>query len=120
MIKMLQRKLRQWVLSVPPPPEPQSAVSSRLQMLLDSRPAVLAWQIDNGFLVMRQDFHREHSHIHYCADHQAIADYMIQTAAQAVLWPVNANGGVNTSHLSANVGYATNAKATPSYRPGVI
>jgi hypothetical protein len=108
MFRSLQNKLRQWVLSAPPPPMnvPQSVVESRLHTLMESRPTVLAWQIDNGFVLVHRDIHREETRIHYCADHQAIADYLISTAAQKTLFPSSAG--------------LANVKAAPSYRPGVI
>ena len=106
MFRSLQNKLRQWVLSVPPPPMPHTAVESRLQTLMESRPTVLAWQIDNGFILAHRDIHREETRIHYCADHQAIADHLISTAAQKTLFPSSAG--------------LVNVKAAPSYRPGVI
>ena len=109
MFRSLQNKLRQWVLSAPPLPEtnvPQSVVESRLHTLMESRPTVLAWQIDNGFILAQRDIHREETRIHYCTDHQAIADYLISTAAQKTLFPSSAG--------------LANVKAAPSYRPGVI
>jgi hypothetical protein len=109
MFRSLQNKLRQWVLSAPPLPPmkvPQSAVESRLQTLMDSRPTVLAWQIDNGFVLVHRDIHREETRIHYCADHQAIADHLVSTAAQKTLFPSSAD--------------LTNVKTAPSYRTGVI
>lgn len=106
MFRSLQNKLRQWVLSASPPPIPQTAVESRLHTLMDSRPTVLAWQIDNGFILVHRDIHREETRIHYCVDHQAIADHLISTAAQKTLFPSSAG--------------LVNVKAAPSYRPGVI
>jgi len=106
MFRSLQNKLRQWVLSVPPPLMPQTAVESRLQTLMESRPTVLVWQIDNGFILVHRDIHREETRIHYCVDHQAIADHLISTAAQKTLFPSSAG--------------LVNVKAAPSYRPGVI
>lgn len=117
MIKMLQQKLRQWVLRGPPLPIPSSAVESRLQTLMGSRPTMLAWQIDNGFVVVRHDDLRDQMRIHFCADHQAIADYLISSAAQQSLFPSEkaiSGETIRTMHTTQN------AKATPSYRPGVI
>lgn len=116
MIKMLQRKLRQWVLG-PSEPVQESVVSSRLQMMMDSRPTVLAWQIDNGFVVVRRDDLRDQTRIHFCADHQAIADYLISSAAQRSLFP---GEGAISGETIRTMHTTQNAKATPSYRPGVI
>ena len=113
MFQRLQDKLRQWVLGTPPPPMPQTAMESRLQMLLESRPALLAWRIDNGFLLMQRDFHRDEMRVQYCADHQAIADYLISSAAQETLFPRSANT-LSVKNLAAS------SMAAPSYRPGVI
>jgi hypothetical protein len=112
MFQRLQDKLRRWVLSAPPPRmAPQTAVESRLQMLFDSRPTLMAWRIDNGFLLGQRDVHRDELRMYYCADHQAIADYLIRTAAQQALFPPNAG----QASLSQGV-----LKTSPSYRPGVI
>ena len=111
MFQRLQNKLRQWVLSTPPPPLAQTAVESRLQTLMESRPTLLAWRIDNGFLLAQRDFHRDDLRLHYCADHQAIADYLITSAAQQTMFPPNAGRTI------ANTGQTI---TTPSYRPGVI
>ena len=113
MFRSLQNKLRQWVLSAPPPPMsvPQSVVESRLHTLMESRPTMLAWRIDNGFILVQRDIHRDELRVHYCADHQAIADYLISSAAQQALFPPNAG----QASLSQGV-----LKTSPSYRPGVI
>jgi hypothetical protein len=113
MFQRLQDKLRQWVLGTPPPPMPQTAMESRLQMLLESRPALLAWRIDNGFLLVQRDIHRDELRLHYCADHQAIADYLITSAAQQTMFPHSANT-LSVKNLAAS------SMAAPSYRPGVI
>lgn len=113
MFQRLQNKLRQWVLGTPPPPMPETAVESRLQMLLESRPTMLAWRIDNGFILAQRDIHRDEMRVQYCADHQAIADYLISSAAQETLFPHSAKTlGAKSS--------AANITVAPSYRPGVI
>lgn len=113
MFQRLQNKLRQWVLSTPPPPLAQTAAESRLQTLMESRPTLLAWRIDNGFLLAQRDFHRDDLRLHYCADHQAIADYLITSAAQQTLFVSKPNTGQTITSLATQ-------KTTPSYRPGVI
>jgi hypothetical protein len=84
----------------------QSVVENRLLHLMESRPTVLAWHIDNGFLLAHREFNRDEMRMQYCADHQAIADHLISIAAQKTLFPSNAG--------------QVNIKAAPSYRPGVI
>lgn len=113
MFQRLQDKLRRWVLSTPPPPMPQTAMESRLQMLLESRPTLLAWRIDNGFLLAQRDIHRDEMRVQYCADHQAIADYLITSAAQQTMFPHSANTLI-VKNLAAS------SMAASSYRPGVI
>ena len=60
--------------------------SSRLgDMLADSGAAVVAFQIDNGFVVRTMNRHgdivgsRSPGFV-YCADHQAIADHLVSSA----------------------------------------
>ena len=60
--------------------------SSRLgDMLADSGAAVVAFQIDNGFVVRTMNRHRDivgsrSPGFVYCADHQAIADHLVSSA----------------------------------------
>ena len=60
--------------------------SSRLgDMLADSGAAVVAFQIDNGFVVRTMNRHGDivgsrNPGFTYCADHQAIADHLVSSA----------------------------------------
>ena len=59
---------------------------SRLgDMLMDSGATLIAFQIDNGFVVRTTNRHNDivgsrNPGFVYCADHQAIADYLISSA----------------------------------------
>lgn len=65
--------------------------SSRLgDMLADSGAALVAFQIDNGFVVRTMNRHNDvvgsrNPGFVYCADHQAIADYLVSSAMKSRL-----------------------------------
>lgn len=65
--------------------------TSRLgDMLSDSGAAIVAFQIDNGFVVRIIDGHGgiggvRFSGFTYCADHQAIADHIVSSAMKSKL-----------------------------------
>lgn len=55
----------------------ENRATSRLgDMLSESGAAIVAFQIDNGFVVSTMDRHD----VTYCADHQAIADHIVTSA----------------------------------------
>ena len=64
---------------------------SRLgDMMMDSGVTFIAFQIDNGFVVRTINRHNDfvdnrNPGFVYCADHQAIADYLISSAMKAKL-----------------------------------
>lgn len=64
----------------------EARTSSRLgDMLADSGAAVVAFQIDNGFVVRTMNRHGDivgsrSPGFTYCADHQAIADHIVTSA----------------------------------------
>ena len=64
---------------------------SRLgDMLMDSGAAIIAFQIDNGFVVRTMNrcddiVGSRNPGFVYCADHQAIADYLISSAVKSKL-----------------------------------
>ena len=72
-----------------PRPEIHTAAQSRLQMLLESKPACLIWEIDNGFLVLAPEGRETHQYrspgVRFCADHQAIADFIVSSAMKQKL-----------------------------------
>ena len=64
---------------------------SRLgDMMMDSGAALIAFQIDNGFVVRTMNRHNDivgsrNPGFVYCADHQAIADYLVSSAMKSKL-----------------------------------
>ena len=82
--------IKKWIAKVAAdqlyPPAPEVMRTNRLQdMLSDSGASIVAFQIENGFLVrtLRHNEDKIGGRYHgfvYCADHQAIADYIVSSA----------------------------------------
>lgn len=61
-----------------------------MMMMMDSGVAFIVFQIDNGFVVRTMNRHNDivgsrNPGFVYCADHQAIADYLISSAVKSKL-----------------------------------
>jgi hypothetical protein len=67
--------------------EAQRSVNRVSDMLSDSGAAMVVFKINNGFLVRTMNNHSElvgarQNGFTYCADHQAIADHLVSSAAR--------------------------------------
>ena len=84
--------IKKWIAKVaaesmyPQPMEAIRTTTNRLQdMLSDSGASVVAFQIENGFLVRTMRHNEDkiggrYPGFVYCADHQAIADHIVSSA----------------------------------------
>lgn len=65
--------------------------------LRDGTPAIVAYRITNGYIVqslMGHDTHGRQPTLHYCADHQAVAEFIVAEASRQAL-------GLNTQQAYA-------------------
>lgn len=56
--------------------------------LRDGTPAIVAYRITNGYIVqslMGHDTHGRQPALNYCADHQAVADFIVAEASRQAL-----------------------------------
>lgn len=88
--------IKKWIAKVAAEsmyPQPTEAIraTNRLQdMLSDSGASIVAFQIENGFLVRTMRRNEEllggrYPGFVYCADHQAIADHIVSSAVREKL-----------------------------------
>lgn len=71
-------------------PESTRTTNRVQDMLSDSGASIVAFQIENGFLVRTMNHHRDIAGSRspgftYCADHQAIADHIVSSAVREKL-----------------------------------
>ena len=91
MIKAFKRWLAKVVYEWMEEQHKDAVQPSRLgDMLMDSGVALVAFQIDNGFVVRTMNRRNDivgsrNPGFVYCADHQAIADYLISSAVKSKL-----------------------------------
>lgn len=91
MIKAFKRWLAKVVYEWMEEQRKDAVQPSRLgDMLMDSGVALVAFQIDNGFVVRTTNRRNDivgsrNPGFVYCADHQAIADYLISSAVKSKL-----------------------------------
>ena len=90
MIKAFKRWLAKAAYDGLQLPKEEARINRLYDMLSESGAAVVAFQIDNGFVVRtmnrRNDFVDSHNPgFVYCADHQAIADYLVSSAMKSKL-----------------------------------
>ena len=85
--------IKKWIAKVaaeqlyPSPPEAMRTTNRLQDMLSDSGASIVAFQIENGFLVrtMRRNedaIGGRYPGFVYCADHQAIADHIVSSAVR--------------------------------------
>jgi len=101
--------------------------SSRLgDMMSDSGAALVAFQINNGFVVRTMNRHDDivgsrTNGFTYCADHQAIADHIVTVAmvqklgVQQEMFPEQQRKQVNVIRKSQAAGLVGAQQANPSY-----
>ena len=87
--------IKKWIAKVAaeqlyPPPEVLRTTNRMQEMLSDSGASIVAFQIENGFLVRTLRKNEDtiggrYSGFVYCADHQAIADHIVSSAVKEKL-----------------------------------
>jgi len=85
MIKAFKRWLAKAAYDGLQQPEEEARINKLHNMLSDSGAAIVAFQIDNGFVVRTMNRHADivgsrSPGFTYCADHQAIADHIVTSA----------------------------------------
>ena len=122
--------IKKWIAKVAAEqmyPQPLEAIRStnRLQdMLSESGASIVAFQIENGFLVrtLRNNEDRiggRYPGFVYCADHQAIADHIVSSAVkeklgvQQDMFPKHKQ--VSITSASRTAGLVGTQQANPSY-----
>jgi hypothetical protein len=123
--------IKKWIAKVaaenlyPQPLEASMRSTNRLQdMLSDSGASIVAFQIENGFLVrtMRRNedaIGGRYPGFVYCADHQAIADHIVSSAVkeklgvQQDMFPKHKQ--VSITSASRTAGLVGTQQANPSY-----
>ena len=85
--------IKKWIVKIAresweqQPPEVVRSTNRLQDMLSDAGASIVAFQIENGFLVRTLRHNEEklggrYPGFVYCADHQAIADYIVSTAVR--------------------------------------
>ena len=123
--------IKKWIGKVaaenlyPQPPEASMRSTNRLQdMLSESGASIVAFQIENGFLVrtLRNNENAiggRYPGFIYCADHQAIADHIVSSAVreklgvQQEMFPKHKQ--VSITSASRTAGLVGTQQANPSY-----
>jgi hypothetical protein len=123
--------IKKWIGKVaaenlyPQPLEASMRSTNRLQdMLSDSGASVVAFQIENGFLVRTMRHNEDkiggrYPGFVYCADHQAIADHIVSSAVreklgvQQEMFPKHKQ--VSITSASRTAGLVGTQQANPSY-----
>jgi len=123
--------IKKWIGKVaaenlyPQPLEASMRSTNRLQdMLSDSGASIVAFQIENGFLVRTMRHNEEklggrYPGFVYCADHQAIADHIVSSAVreklgvQQEMFPKHKQ--VSITSASRTAGLVGTQQANPSY-----
>jgi phosphomannomutase len=123
--------IKKWIGKVaaenlyPHPLEASMRSTNRLQdMLSDSGASVVAFQIENGFLVRTMRHNEDaiggrYPGFVYCADHQAIADHIVSSAVreklgvQQEMFPKHKQ--VSITSASRTAGLVGTQQANPSY-----
>ncbi|MCA3768955.1 hypothetical protein [Cutibacterium sp.] len=85
MIKAFKRWLAKAAYDGLQQPKEEARISRMYDMLSECGVAIVAFQIDNGFVVRTMNRHNDsfgsrNSGFVYCADHQAIADHIVTSA----------------------------------------
>lgn len=85
MIKAFKRWLAKAAYDGLQQPKEEARINKLHDMLSDSGAAIVAFQIDNGFVVRTMNRHADivgsrSPGFTYCADHQAIADHIVTSA----------------------------------------
>ena len=122
--------IKKWIVKVAAEsmyPQPMEAIRStnRLQdMLSDAGASIVAFQIENGFLVrtLRHNEDRiggRYPGFVYCADHQAIADHIVSSAVKQKLGVqqemFGTLGSATITARSKTAGLVGTQQANPSY-----
>jgi hypothetical protein len=123
--------IKKWIAKVAAEsmyPQPMEAIrtTNRLQdMLSDSGASVVAFQIENGFLVRTMRHNEDkiggrYPGFVYCADHQAIADHIVSSAMKDRLGVqqdmfAEQRKQVNVVRKSQAAGLVGTQQANPSY-----
>ncbi len=123
--------IKKWIAKVAAEsmyPQPMEAIrtTNRLQdMLSDSGASVVAFQIENGFLVRTMRHNEDkiggrYPGFVYCADHQAIADHLVSSAMKDRLGVqqdmfAEQRKQVNVVRKSQAAGLVGTQQANPSY-----
>jgi hypothetical protein len=106
------------------PPEVMRSTNRLQDMLSDSGASVVAFQIENGFLVrtLRHNEDRiggRYPGFVYCADHQAIADHIVSSAVKQKLGVqqemFGTLGSATITARSKTAGLVGTQQANPSY-----
>jgi hypothetical protein len=123
--------IKKWIGKVaaenlyPQPPEASMRSTNRLQdMLSESGASIVAFQIENGFLVRTMRTNEDkiggrYPGFIYCADHQAIADHIVSSAVreklgvQQEMFPKHKQ--VSITSASRTAGLVGTQQANPSY-----
>ena len=123
--------IKKWIGKVaaenmyPQPLEASMRSTNRLQdMLSESGASIVAFQIENGFLVRTMRHNEEklggrYPGFIYCADHQAIADHIVSSAVreklgvQQEMFPKHKQ--VSITSASRTAGLVGTQQANPSY-----
>jgi hypothetical protein len=86
----------------PRPAEVRQSTSME-RMFGDCAPAVVAFKIDNGYVVRTvqtsPEYDRVASGFVYCKDHQAIADHIVSEAAREKVMPNYAQGHIGNAKI---------------------
>lgn len=110
----LKSMIRRWLDSdVPQPPEQSPSFGHGfMNMVSETQAAVVAWKIENGYIVMQRgnQYSDRAGTFRYCADTQSIADFIATVTAREAMM----SGSDIKKHHAAQA-YAAQKSANSSF-----